>query len=255
MSLFDSSRDREPLGYVRGVAVHATTVLVAFHVVALVVVAIVTSVAGWPGRMIYSRDSVLAGEVWRIATYVVLNEPTIFFLIEMYFLWIFGRDVEQHIGRRAFVRLYFLLLLVPPVLLLAVPGASLSGAGSAHFAVFVAFATLFPEAMFWGRIPARTVVLVLLGIYVLADIMWHDWSSLVALLAASGTAFAVIGYEQGRWTFRLPQRAPRLKVLKPEPVPVNVDAILDKVAKSGLDSLTRDERTALERARSQLLGK
>ena len=255
MSPSDAVRDRSPLGHVRGVPVYVTTLLVAIHVVAMVVLAIATSAAGWPSRLVFNRDAVMAGEVWRMLSFALLNAPTVFFVVEMYLLWSFGRDVEQHIGRRAFARLYALLILTPPVVLLVLPGASLAGAGHAHFAIFVAFAILFPGALFWCRFPARNVALVLLGIYVLADLAWHDWSALIALLAACGTAFAVIRYEQGRWSFRLPARKPRLEVLKPAAPPVDVDAILDKVGKSGLESLSRAERDALERARKNLLNR
>ena len=62
MSPSDAMRDRSPLGHVRGVPVHVTTLLVAVHVVAMIVLAIATSAVGWPSRLVFSREAVLAGE-------------------------------------------------------------------------------------------------------------------------------------------------------------------------------------------------
>jgi hypothetical protein len=44
-------------------------------------------------------------------------------------------------------------------------------------------------------------------------------------------------------------------VVEPEDVYASVDPILDKIAKSGIGSLTASERQALDRARNRLLKK
>jgi len=52
----------------------------------------------------------------------------------------------------------------------------------------------------------------------------------------------------------VPRSAPR-RVVEPEDVHVSIDPLLEKISKSGINSLTASERKALDRARNQLLKK
>ena len=54
-------------------------------------------------------------------------------------LFIFGREVERFIGRRAYIVLYLLLLLMPAVLLMLWDFGARRNSGSPvlHFAIFV----------------------------------------------------------------------------------------------------------------------
>ena len=45
------------------------------------------------------------------------------------------------------------------------------------------------------------------------------------------------------------------RVVEPEDVHVSIDPLLEKISKSGINSLTASERRALDRARNQLLKK
>jgi hypothetical protein len=98
----------------------------------------------------------------------------------------------------------------------------------------------------------------------------RDYVGLTALLVTVGFAYAFVRFEQGRFhlpTLRLPSfsRRPKLRVL-PNPIPgaervdeeedesmSEVDVLLDKIAKSGIDSLTAKERKRLEKAREELM--
>ena len=61
---------------------------------------------------IWSFDSAQVwqrGEVWQIVTYAFVHAPSgalLWFAVEMYMLFVFGREVERFIGRRAFIILY-----------------------------------------------------------------------------------------------------------------------------------------------------
>jgi hypothetical protein len=52
----------------------------------------------------------------------------------------------------------------------------------------------------------------------------------------------------------VPKENPR-RVVEPDDIYTSVDPILDKIAKSGIGSLTASERRALDRARNRLLKK
>ena len=55
-----------------------------------------------------SAQVLQAGKVWQLATYAFVHSPSglIWFAIEMYMLYVFGREVERFVGRRAFIGLY-----------------------------------------------------------------------------------------------------------------------------------------------------
>ena len=110
----------------------------------------------------------------------------------MYMLFVFGREVERFIGRRAFIALYLLLLFVP-TLLLTVWGfaerTAIGGSWALHFAVFVAFATIYPSLEMFLRIMAKWVALALGAIDAAALSRPHAWPGFVAFGPAFGVAF------------------------------------------------------------------
>ena len=59
------------------------------------------------------------GEFWQLATYAFVHSPSglLWFAVEMYMLFVFGREVERFIGRRAFIVLYLLFSWRRPLLL------------------------------------------------------------------------------------------------------------------------------------------
>ena len=86
----------------------------------------------------------------------------------MYMLFAFGREVERFIGRRAFLVLYALLLLIPSVFLLfwgAWQRVGLAGSSAIHFGIFIAFATIYPNVELFLRIMAKWVALIFVGGY------------------------------------------------------------------------------------------
>src|SRR5207244_12061916 len=100
--------------------------------------------------MLFDSARVLgAGLIWRLGTYAFVHSPSmlLWFAIEMYMLFVFGREVERFIGQRAYIALYALLLFIPS-LLLTVWGlgqrTGLGGSLALHFGVYVAFDALYP---------------------------------------------------------------------------------------------------------------
>jgi hypothetical protein len=49
-------------------------------------------------------------------------------------------------------------------------------------------------------------------------------------------------------SFSVPESKPKSEPRQPGPTPAEVDAVLDKVTRTGIQSLTKKERTILEKA-------
>src|SRR5437016_886814 len=158
-----TSDDYRPVAWMGRFPVDVTTILVGIHV-ALAIVACLLVAAGGGGLldlMMFDSARVLeSGQVWRLATYAFIHSPIqlLWFAIEMYMLFVFGREVEKFIGQRAYIVLYAVLLSTPS-LLLTLWGFSqrtgLAGSLALHFGVFVAFATIYPSAELLLRITAK----------------------------------------------------------------------------------------------------
>ena len=140
-----------------------------------------------------------------------------------------------------------------------------------HFAVFTAFVTLYPNMQFFLRIPAKWIFVIFAAIGTLSALAAHAWQDLVVLWVSIGVAFAFIeargaGPELA-WIDNLKSRfrpKPKLYVVQkstarrpaePDDVVAAVDPILDKISKSGMGSLTENEKKILDRARNRLLKK
>jgi|SRR5436190_167143 len=278
-----TSDDYQPVTWVGRHPVDVTTLLVALHVLLMVLTCFVVAFggAGYLPYFIFDSAQVLAlGRIWQIATYAFVHAPyagmaLLWFAVEMYMLFMFGREVERSIGRRAFIWLYALLLGVPTFfLLLAGFWARFGLAGSAmvHFGIFIAFAAIFPHVeMFFLRIQVKWIALVLIAIGTLAALASHDWAGLITLWTTLATAVAFvrlrgIGPElvwwndlKSRWQPKpkfhvVPRSSPR-RVSEPENVHESIDPVLEKISKQGINSLTASERRALDRARARLLKK
>src|SRR3981081_4706885 len=271
-----TSDDYQPVTWVGRHPVHVTTLLVAVHVFTAIVECFLGG-AGILGHLAF--DSALVwqrGEFWQLATYAFVHSPSalLWFAVEMYMLFVFGREVERFIGQRAYIALYLTLLLLPAAILTMwglFARTGMAGSGPLHFAIFVAFATIYPNVELLLRIMAKWVALLLAGIGTLSALAAHDWQTLVVLWTSIGAAFLFVelrgaGPElawlhnfkvcsRPRATPQAVQKSSTRRVVEPGDVYASADPILDKIAKSGIGSLTASERQALDRARNRLLKK
>jgi membrane associated rhomboid family serine protease len=271
-----TSDDYQPVTWVGRHPVHVTTLLVAVHVFAAIVACFVGG-AGILGHLAF--DSALVwqrGEFWQLATYAFVHSPSalLWFAVEMYMLFVFGREVERFIGRNAFIVFYLFLLLAPTVLL-SLWGLServgIAGSPALHFGIFIAFATIYPDVELLLRIQTKWVALALAAISTLQLLAYRDWSAMAVLWVSIAGAFFFIrlrgiGPElvwwsdlKSRWQpkpkFHVVPRATPRRVVEPENVHESIDPVLEKISKQGINSLTASERRALDRARARLLKK
>ena len=198
-----TSDDYQPVTWVGRHPVHVTTLLVAVHVF-LMVVACFSRRSGPPASLAFSSSiaprswgrASLADRDLRLCPCAYSGMALLWFAVEMYMLFVFGREVERFIGRRAFIVLYALLLWVPTLFSHHCGALDTARRWPApprlHFGIFIAFATIYPNVEMLLRIQAKWVALILVAIGTLAALANHDWASLIVLWVTIATASAFI---------------------------------------------------------------
>jgi membrane associated rhomboid family serine protease len=278
-----TSDDYRPVAWMGRYPVDVTTILVGTHVFTLIVSCLLVffGAGGFLTWLEFDSAAVLhAGAVHQLITYAFVHAPSsspwwpILFAVEMYMLFVFGREVERFLGRRAFLALYAILILVPSLVLTALgfwERNALYGSTGIHFALFVAFATIYPNVDLFLRIPAKWVALILAALWTLQLLTFRVWSQLIVLWLSMGAAFLFVELRgvgpEPAWLNKLrafarprpkfhvvPKSKPR-RVVEPDDVYASIDPILDKISKSGIGSLTANEKKILDRARDRLLKK
>ena len=294
--------DSQPYGYVRGYPVYLATVLVAVHVLMLLVLAMGPR-AIMEGLIFFPESW---KEIWRWVTYDFVHTPTVWFLIEMFFLGRFGMEIERVFGRPTLLKLYAGLVLLPPLLVtlfyvgLDADGIPLAGTQFSHFCLFLGMCFLYPGALMLPSLPWLTLKVggsLLLGIYSLMYISGGSGLGLLLLWGNVGLTYWMLRYAgltarfegvwevvRGLWpqgTLTVVRRGtgaagsggresvrtgsgrgarggyeakirPKLD-LAPERLAVEeIDAVLDKIARTGMGSLSAEEKAALQRASARL---
>lgn len=209
-------------------------------------------------------------QIYRLLTYGFLHAPNDLWhiLLNMFALWMFGREVEYRYGQREFLAFYLAAIVVAGVVwtLAEIPSQFASvmmGASGGVTAVLILFALNFPHQtvlfMFFIPMPMWVLALLIVGMDVLGAM---NRSGNIAFTAhLGGAAFGFLYYQ---WSWRLERwlprsdwlkrfrRKPKLRVVDPEEdvdeAEERLNEILKKIHEHGQDSLTRGERRFLEQA-------
>jgi membrane associated rhomboid family serine protease len=277
----DSRDDYQPLGYLGRVPLYVTTVIVIVESLAMVALTVMAAAnAGdfetylrfstWDIRFKYA--------FWQFLTYALVDGPSIWFVVGMFMLYSFGREVERFIGRASYSMLYLSLILLGPCVLAATgiwahEEMRLVSAQTVNFAVFIAFCTIYPNVELLFSVKAKWYAAIWIGIVSLQGLRSHAVTDLMVFWGTCLAAFLFIKYLRGQipqFSLRdyLRQRRSRRSLRAvPGPRPVasrksnapkdgvieSIDPLLDKIAKHGIGSLTERERERLEQAREELL--
>ena len=195
-------------------------------------------------------------------------------LINMLVLYFFGREVEGLYGRMEFLRIYLCLIVLSSlawVTIHALEGSTneaMLGASGAVMGIMVLYVLHFPRRMIyiWGVLPVPAWALAI--IYVGSDFLGFvgpadrgDGPRVAYETQLAGAALAANYYYSHINLGRLKPSGdlknwrprPRLRVHDPrsdahESLDARVDALLDKVSREGIDSLSPSERQMLEDA-------
>lgn len=213
---------------------------------------------------------------WTFITYMFLHGGLGHIFFNMLALFFFGPRLEERLGSRAFLAMYFASGITGGLLsLLFTPNVAIIGASGAVFGVMFGFAKFWPrhQILIWGILPieARWLVIILTGMALFSGFGGRG----------GGIAhFAHLGGFLGAWLYlkvlevRSPSRQWQRKVSVAKPRvettttaldrwkqirrddlhPVNrdeLDRVLDKISATGLSSLSVGEREFLERFSSR----
>lgn len=277
-SWFPESKDHLPLTWWKTHPIYLAAVIALVAAASMVVFGILGAIVGAEALvawLVFDFGSLREWQIWTPLTYVLVNPPSLWTLVGCLLMWNFGEAVERHLGRRAYVRLLLLLVLVAPAMitllhLAGVRGLAAAGVSSLGFGIFVAFATLYPQAkinLLIATVDAWVLAAVFVGINALQHLAFRDWSGLLLLASNVGAAYACIRFEKGE--LMLPsipkphfKKAPSqpfrsttasAKPARPaKPEGPSVDDLLDKISHQGMQSLTAEERRILDQASEEM---
>jgi membrane associated rhomboid family serine protease len=238
-----------------------------------------------------STDGLRAGHIWQLLSFQFLHGGLMHLFFNLLTLWFFGRPVEERLGSRSFLKLYFISgaaggLLQAGLGLLARNyfGHTTYGASAGICGIISAFALIEPNAeiRLWCVLPIKAKHLLWFGGGIALFFTLVPSDSGVAHAAHLGGYLAGIAYMrwdaarsavnwnplQGRRRKRqLVQAAAQITrwrgareqsagELPPEEfISREVDPILDKISAHGIHSLTPRERQILEAARAKMAKK
>ena len=122
----------------------------------------------------FTLDGLLHGQIWRLITFVLIPESTspFYLLITCYFYYWIGSALERQWGTAKFTTYYLsgmLLTVIGASIVSLITGYSIPvyGANYVNFAMFMAFALLYPDTqvLFMFIIPIRMKWLAYLDIF------------------------------------------------------------------------------------------
>ena len=172
----------EPLFYFRGhpVRLHALLVLVQ---IAGMVAGAVFGMGRWMEWMEFRVEPGSAAFLmrpWAFVTHVLIQPVSPWFILQMVWLWQWGKILEENFGRGFLLRLYGVLTLALPavlVVLSVLPGSGgyqLADPGLVHFPLFLAVAMLMPDAQWLFGWPFKYWAAALSAIFLLQYIAARD---------------------------------------------------------------------------------
>ncbi len=227
-------------------------------------------------------------QVWRFVTYMFLHGGLFHILFNMFALWMFGSQIERLWGSRTFLIYYFVCGIGGAVTygIFNLAGMEayipMLGASGAVYGILLAYGLTYPDSviLIFMVVPMKAkYAVVLFGFIELMSTMGSHGSSGVAHLAHLGGMVA--GFIFLRWTvptlarggalgglgeaFRRAKARRRVRVVRPEgdgrrgnpdqgtrnhgdADQEQIDLILDKISREGLQSLTHEEQEILRRA-------
>ncbi|MFH2056393.1 MAG: rhomboid family intramembrane serine protease [bacterium] len=211
--------------------------------------------------------------IWQIGTYMFLHGSFLHIAMNMFFLWMFGADLERQWGSREFLKYYFLTGIGAGIFTFLININSTIptiGASGAIFAVLIAFGMVFPNRiiLLWFIIPIKAKYMVIGAI---ALSMWALYSGNQPGVAHwTHLAGALIGFLYLKQDWHLPsilrpfrrfssKRKTKAKLKENREqaeLMSEVDRILDRINElGGYEHLSEKEKKTLEKASQQLSNK
>lgn len=232
------------------------------------------STLGQLGAFVFEL-AVLKGQIWRFVTYQYLHVGAFHIFLNMLGLYFLGSLMEQRWGGRKFFLLYSLFGIVGAMLysLTVATGVfdsrPMIGASGSVLGLVGACAVAAPQVMvilFLFPVPIRTAAILFGVVYLLSVIgsengadachlgglvvgaLWV-WLEAKGLIRWPSAPAGTIGPSGRKWVqIKIRKGAWQRKLKREHAQQVEIDRILKKVHEKGLDSLSRQEKKALQQA-------
>ncbi len=236
-------------------------------------------------RFALSVEGLEHGFVWQLLTYQFMHANLWHILINSWAIYLFGREVEETLGGKKFLALFLAAGVVGGMFQVLAAfvwpqyfGGPVVGASAGGFGLMAAYAVLFPDRELTLLFPpvafrARTLlilsaVLAVMGIVfpvdnvanaahlggMLAGVFFVRWfvqgRQFWPRAAGPGESIRTTGGKTAFWGRKADEPGEELST--DEFVKSEVDPILDKISRHGIQSLTARERKILEEARTRM---
>jgi len=262
-SRYGSGRSSSPLQHI--------SPAVRFILIANVASFLIGSIAGGAYLRFFGLvpESVLTRfYIWQLATYLFLHGGFFHLFFNMFALWMFGSELESIWGTPYFLKFYFLTGIGAGVFTVlssfhgGTTGIPTIGASGAVFAVLMAYALTFPNRQiylyFLFPIKAKYLMMIFFLIEFIASFRYvndgighftHLGGMVIAYFylrkgRVARTVFGSLEKEKKRRKIRVVRKSE----VERDRLQREVDRVLDKISKEGIEKLTREEWDTLNRA-------
>ena len=257
----------------------AVKVLLVINIAVFVVQIFLDKSEAWrPGPMSRYLGVTVGGfwQIWRYITFQFLHAGWWHILLNMLGLYILGSPVEGHFGTRKFVWFYLSCGVVGGLAYVVIGALGnlpaempIIGASGGVYGIILACAVFFPTfkiIFLFFPVPIRFASLIIFGgmiLLVMRKLSEGDTGAAMSAVAHLGGAVAAAvwiwglpklkagrsrgaaGAGQGRW---------EKKLARQRELQQQVDAILDKIRREGIGSLSRREKRTLKQASEEQQG-
>lgn len=267
----------KPFFYLGKIPIGVTGLIILLEIIGMLGVVIFGS--SLIGATAFSPEKVFNGEIWRVLTFPFFEQPSLFFVIGIFFFYQFGTMTEQALGRQDYLSLIGGIIGVSTVGVMLSYfvglGGSLTGNTIIHFALFCAFCVMNPNLPSFFGIKIKWFALVFVCLLALQLLAAREFGTLLGFLFGLGLTqwfieqkgLALISIFQ-RINFKpTPKSKAQAKSKKQKgasiqkgnsaktvtkkqptspPKDADIDRILDKINEKGIHSLTNEEKRILQ---------
>ncbi|MBS0619173.1 MAG: rhomboid family intramembrane serine protease [Spirochaetes bacterium] len=217
------------------------------------------------------------GFVWQLLTTALIEVDAVNLLFHCLLLWMFGSELEQRWGRSTFLRFYAACALGSSLAFLAIAAVFpvfrnqiFATSTGANLGILMAYAVYWPDRQVWVMFlfPVRIKFLVLvIGLFEVLYAVTHTISPILAgghlgglitavlLLILSGGEPTKLNriFAELREQFAKTKNTPAAPSAETkENLDNRIDAILDKISRDGMKSLTAEEKKFLREASERM---
>ena len=199
--------------------------------------------------------------IWQPFTYLFFHGGVWHVLINMFVLWMFGSELERLWGKNRFLKYYFLTGVGSGIVTMLFglnSTVAIVGASGAVYGVLLAYGLTYPNRTIYmyGIIPIKSIWFVI-GIGIIAFFSsFDDGARISHLTHLSGMAIGYFMLKRSmKWKdlwFRIRKKTVEFQIQQEErktskyqKMERDLDQILDKIHREGLENLTPEEQERL----------